>query len=461
MKTQTKIALIFFIFSLSIVIFLSASIYFFTSRYSFDDFYKRLEIRAIVNARMLDSAAIQSSILKEVREVHLARLSNEKEYVFDLSKEENSYDIPGVPASFFQKIKEQGKAFYRLKNTFYCGLRYEGESNQYIVVVSADNYYNTHHLLYLKNVFLIGILVTSILTLVISVVFSRMVFNPVKQITTRVREIGFQNLSLRLHRRGGSDEVAELEKTFNNMLDRLETVFVTQQNFISNASHELNTPLTAIIGQAEVALSKERSAPEYKQSLEIILRKAERLEQITRSLLHLAQTGFDGKAQKHERIRADQLIWDVKNTIDMIYPDNKVKLNMSLLPENPENLKIRGSEKLLHTALSNIVSNACKYSNNNTVIVTIRSSGNRVWIVVKDYGIGIPKEDMEFIYDPFFRASNAKNFDGYGIGLALTKNIVRLHNGDIQITSGVGAGTAVEISLPIDRIVGPVPPSRS
>lgn len=460
MKTQTKIAIIFFIFSLSIVIFLSASIYFFTSQYSFDDFYKRLEIRAIVNARMLDSATIQSPILKEVREVHLARLQNEKEYVFDLSGADDAaaqFDIPGVPASFFQEIESKGKAFYRLNDTFFCGVRYNGESGEYFVVVSADNYYNTHHLLYLRNIFLIGILVTAILTLAISVVFSRMVFNPVKQITTRVREIGFKNLSLRLDRRAGNDEVAELEKTFNNMLDRLETVFVTQQNFISNASHELNTPLTAIIGQAEVALSKERDAGDYKQTLAVILRKAERLEQITRSLLNLAQTGFDGKTQKNERIRADQLVWDVKNTIDMIYPDNKVKLNMSLLPENPENLKIRGSEKLLHTALSNIVTNACKYSNNKTVIVTIRSSGNKVWIIVKDFGIGIPKEDMEFIYDPFFRASNAKNFDGYGIGLALTRNIVRLHNGDIKVTSGIGAGTAVEISLPIDRVPPPPP----
>lgn len=455
MKTQTKIALIFFIFSLSIVIFLSASIYFFTSRYSFDDFYKRLEIRAIVNARMLDSVTTQSSILKEVREVHLSRLLNEKEYVFELSNADKAsaeFTLPGVPVSFFEEVVLNGKAFYRLNNTFYCGVRYEGETKEYIVVVSADNYYNTHHLLYLRNVFVIGILVTAILTLAISVVFSRMVFNPVKQITTRVREIGFKNLSLRLDRRGGSDEVAELEKTFNNMLDRLETVFVTQQNFISNASHELNTPLTAIIGQAEVALSKERDADEYKQTLDVILRKAERLEQITRSLLNLAQTGFDGKTQKNERIRADQLVWDVKNTIDMIYPDNKVELNMSLLPENPENLKIRGSEKLLHTALSNIVSNACKYSNNKTVIVTIRSAGNKVWIIVRDFGIGIPSEDLAFIYDPFFRGSNAKNFDGYGIGLALTRNIVRLHNGDIRITSAVGAGTAVEISLPIDRI---------
>ncbi len=453
MKTQTKIALVFFTFSISIILFLSGSIYYFTTQYSFDDFYKRLEIRAIVNARMLVDSTEHSSILKEVREIHLAPLANEREYVMEFTPDlvkKGAAAIPGLPQSFFIGIARDGEATHRIGSTFYTGLRHKGQDKEYVVVVSADSYYNDHHLIYLRNIFLIGILVATILTLVISLIFSKMVFNPVKEITRKVKDIGSQNLSVRLPYIGSNDEIAELANTFNGMIDRLQTTFATQQNFINNASHELNTPLTAIIGQAEVALSKERSAAEYIQCLQIILRKAERLEQITRSLLNLAQTGFDGKGLKTERIRADQLAWDVKNTIDIMYPGNKVQLNLSELPENSEELKIRGNGKLLHTCLSNIVSNACKYSNNDIVIITVRSAGTRVWIVVKDYGIGIPQNELQHIYDPFFRCSNAKNFDGYGIGLALTRSIIRLHNGDINIFSGVDAGTTVEISFPID-----------
>lgn len=456
MRTQTKIALIFFVFSLSIVIFLSGSIYYFTTQYSFDDFYKRLEIRAVVNARMLvDSANARSSILKEFREIHLVKLPNETDYFYEIVNEvprlEDS-QTPDVPPSFFKDVMQTGKAFYRNGNTFFSGIRFKGERTEYLVVVSADSYYGSHHLMYLRNIVIIGILVTAALTLFFSIMFSRMVFNPVKEITRKVKEIGFQNLSLRLSHRGGNDEIAVLEKTFNNMLDRLETVFAAQQSFISNASHELNTPLTAIIGQAEVALSKTRDPEEYVESLQIILTKAERLEQITRSLLNLAQTGFDGKSATTSRIRTDQLIWDVKRTIDMMYPENKVQLDLSLLPDNPEQLKIRGNEKLLHTALSNIIANACKYSNNDTVIVAIRSSADRVYIVVKDFGIGIPNNQLHQIWDPFFRASNAKNFVGYGIGLSLTKNIIRMHEGDVEVTSGENSGTSVEVSLPLDII---------
>lgn len=233
------------------------------------------------------------------------------------------------------------------------------------------------------------------------------------------------------------------------MLDRLETSFETQNNFISNASHELSTPLTTIIGEADVTLVKERTTAEYIDALTVIQKEAERLEKITKSLLFLAQTGLTGKVQKFEKVRADQLLWDVKSTIDKINPKNKVQLNLSLMPDNPEQLKIQGNEQLLHLAISNLINNACKYSNNQTVIVSIGTAGDKVIIVIKDLGIGIPENELKYIYDPFFRASNTREYEGYGIGLPLTRNIVRLHKGELIVNSKINEGTTVQISFPI------------
>lgn len=213
MRTQSKIALIFFIFSLSVVIFLSGSIYYVTSQYTFDDFYKRLEIRAVVNARMLDSTNVQSSVLKEVRQIHLEPLPNEKEYFYELVNGQITESaIPELPRTFFQEIVTNGKSTFRIGETFYSGLHHKGDNREYIVVVSADSYYNTHHLRYLRNVFIIGILITAVLSLIISVIFSRMVFNPVKEITRRAKEIGIKNLSLRLHHRGSTMRSQNLQK---------------------------------------------------------------------------------------------------------------------------------------------------------------------------------------------------------------------------------------------------------
>lgn len=237
--------------------------------------------------------------------------------------------------------------------------------------------------------------------------------------------------------------------TFNNMLDRIETSFETQNNFISNASHELRTPLTAIIGEADVTLSKLRRPEEYIETIKIILDEAEKLDKKTQALLFLAQTGFNGKSQKFEKVRMDQLIWDVKETIEKINPKGKIQYDLSLLPENPKKLKVFGSEQLLHLAFTNIIINACKYSNFEPVIVSIGASNEKVFIVIKDKGIGIPEKELKYIYDPFFRASNTNNFEGYGIGLPLTRNIIRMHKGELIVSSQKDMGTVVEVILPV------------
>ncbi len=453
MRTQTKIAIIFFLVSLSAIILLSASVYFFVIRYSFTDFYKRLEIRGVVTAKAeLDNEEASLSVLQEVRRMHLEKLPEEKEHFFEIvpgkNFEKEAIQL-NLPLSFFETVIETGEATYQYNNTFFTGIKYEGKKGAYVVIVSADNYYNSHHITYLRNIFLIGIIIASVFALSISIVFSKHIFTPVKEINDRVKEISSQSLHLRLESSKVNDEISALETTFNNMLDRLETAFETQNNFISNASHELSTPLTTIIGEADVTLSKDRQPNEYVESIKIIQTEAERLEKITRSLLFLAQTGFTGQVQKYDKIRTDQLLWDVKNTIDKINPKNKVQLNLSLMPDSPEKLKIKGNEQLLLLAISNIVINACKYSNNQLVTISIGTSHDKVIIVVKDQGIGIPEGELKFIYDPFFRASNTKDYEGYGIGLPLTRNIVKLHNGEIMVSSKVNEGTTVQLTFPI------------
>jgi signal transduction histidine kinase len=406
----------------------------------------------VITARsVLDHEEAGAAVLREVRRLHLKKLPEEREYFYEITPGktfEAEAQALDVPVSFFIDLVREGEATHQNDETFFAGIRYQASKGTYAVIVSADNYYNAQHFASLRTIFVLSILGVSLLTLIISVFFSRRVFTPVKEISRRVKDISSQSLHLRLTPRKGNDEITELETTFNTMLDRLETSFETQNNFISSASHELNTPLTTIIGEAEVALSKERSREEYVRSLQVILSKAERLEEITRSLLFLAQTGFRGKAMTYDTVRADQLLWDVKDTLEKINPKYRIQINLDLMPENPERLKIAGNEQLLHMAISNIVSNACKYSDNRPVIISIGTSEHEVIIVVKDSGIGIPGEELKYIYDPFFRASKTKSYEGYGIGLPLTRNIMRLHQGTIKVSSIVGEGTTVQLTFP-------------
>ena len=456
MKTQLKIAL-FLIFTNSLMLLLfGGSIYYFLYNYSYTDFYKRLETRATIAAKYnFDADKINAEPFKIIRKEHLEKLSAEKEYLYRV---ENNNDLAEMaqkselPIAFLKEILNKGKATRQMDETFFTGIRHESKNQTHIVVVSAKNYYASNHLLFMRNVILLGVLLIALITTYLSFFFSRRIFDPIKHITDRVKQISKDNIHLRIEEKKNDAEISQLISTFNDLLNRLETSFETQNNFVSNASHEFGTPLTSIMGEAEVMLMKQRSPEEYQQSLMSILGQAERLNQITQTLLYLAQTGYTNKRVNFEILRTDDLIWQVKEMIDKLNPKNNIQVDFSLLPENPKKLKVMGNRQLLSLAFTNILTNACKYSNNKPVVVTIASSDDQVFLAFTDHGIGIPESELPFIYDPFFRASNTRNFEGYGIGLPLTRNIIKIHNGQLQLSSVVNEGTTVQIRIPLAKI---------
>ncbi len=230
----------------------------------------------------------------------------------------------------------------------------------------------------------------------------------------------------------------------------LEITFDIQNNFVSNASHEFKTPLTIISGESQLNLSDPGISESFRESFRTIFRESEKMEHLTNSMLSLAQTGFDGKKEKWEAIRIDELMFAVKETSDKIMPGNGVEINFDELPENEQKLIINGNETLLKAAFSNIVLNSCKYSDNKPVLIKISADEKYVIVEITDQGIGIPDREMSQIFVPFFRASNTGKYKGYGIGLPLANNIIKLHQGNIVVDSEVGVGTRFIIYLPTE-----------
>lgn len=452
MKTQTKIIIFLSSIFLLFTIIFSGFIYYSIANYSYDDFYKRLEIRAITSATIQLENDFDTRTVKEIRKEYLEQLPNEKITIIDLSSSKLNSDIKKLklPNSFIEKGKNEKRAFYKKNQTFYSLVYYTSSENKnYLVIASAENYYNSHHMAYLEKSLFTAIIFSIVIIFFISYFFSRLVVKPLKNITKKMNAISTKNLNLRLEIPKKNAELKLLTLTFNNMLNRLETSFETQNNFISNASHELNTPLTNIIGEAEVTLTKERNPEEYIASVTNILEEAEKLSKKIQALLYLAQTGFNGKIQKNKLLRVDQVLIDTVQTVEKLYGDTKIHIDFSLLPETSDKLKIMGNSHLLELAISNVIINACKYSNKRDVNVALAVSDKHAIIIIKDSGIGIPKKDIPYIYDPFFRASNVGVHEGYGIGLPLTRNVVKIHRGKLIVTSEENVGTVVEIKLPL------------
>lgn len=328
MRSIQKITLLLIITISTMLILFGSSIYYFQYNYAYSDFFKRLETRVGLTAKYtLNKDEPINQSLRKFRYDHLEKLSYEKEYILSLNDGGNIEKIAQkqkLPIDFVINILQNNSARYQSYDIFYAGSIFTENNKKYIVIISAKNYYATHHLLLLRNVLIAGLLISVFIITYLSYYFSKRIFNPIDKIIKKVNNISSDNIHLRLEEIKDDAEINQLISTFNNLLDRIETTFETHKNFISNASHEFNTPLTTIIGEADVALLKERSKEEYQEVLHRILNQAERLNKISKSLLFLAQTGYKENRLSFNIIRSDELILQSKELMDQLVPKNNI-----------------------------------------------------------------------------------------------------------------------------------------
>ncbi|GIZ08075.1 HAMP domain-containing sensor histidine kinase [Flavobacterium sp. UMI-01] len=411
-------------------------------------FLKRLEDRAkIVASIHFQNDPEKIKYYSNLKKNGLEELIQEEEYVLKVNSENSfEYNINlKVPNEFFSNILQSGKDWYEIDNKYYLGQIFTENNQKYIVIVGARDRMGKNTTIFIVRIMVFGGIGFLLLAFVFGRILAQRVFYPVARITKEVKRISASNLHNRLPEIKNSPELADLTATFNDMLDRLETSFEIQANFINNASHELKTPITTIIAEAEIMLLKERQPDEYIQSLENIYNQASRLGNLTESLLKLTQTGYDGKKQVQDIARIDEVLLDVKSDIDKIYPENRVSIKLNLAPTDSNLLLIPCNKPLLELAINNIITNGVKYSDNNEVFVVLTATNDVIKITINDIGIGIPPEDFPYLYEPFFRGKVAAKYIGYGLGLPLAMKIIRMHEGELQVQSEQNKGTIVTI----------------
>ncbi|MDL2277577.1 HAMP domain-containing histidine kinase [Parabacteroides sp. OttesenSCG-928-G07] len=223
-----------------------------------------------------------------------------------------------------------------------------------------------------------------------------------------------------------------LERKYTDrIIQKIETTSHTEKTFISNASHELNNPLTAIQGECEITLMKERTPKEYQIALSRIASETRRIIQLMKHLLFLSHGENEILNQVIEPISLAEFLMQFAQNRTSFSPDNF-------------SFVVKANPNLLKIAIENILNNALKYSEYKPV--EMRLSGNVLYI--KDYGIGIPASDLEHIAQPFFRASNTHPYKGHGIGLSLSIQILNTYGAKVTITSAVNEGTDFKIEFP-------------
>ncbi|HCR55213.1 MAG TPA: sensor histidine kinase [Cytophagales bacterium] len=455
MKIRNKIALIYTTITATLFLTVFISIFYFANQYKEKEFYQRLRERANIAAQtLLEEDEVNASIYNEIRDKHLQALPDERELIIpveELNVKNNLDYATDLSPEFIDEILRNGYAESENIDFYSVGIFYDDNQGDFIVVISATDKYGAAKLDNLNKTMFVAFLASLGVIFIVGIYYSHQVLKPISTITKEVNNIRASNLHLRLPAVGKKDELVELAITFNNMLDRLETSFEIQSNFVSNASHELKNPLTVILGEAEVALKKERSSMEYVQALSTIEKEAQRLDYLVDSLLRMAQTEYDNKGLIIEEIRIDELVIDVKEDAIKHFPNNKISLDLDGLPEEEEQIIIQGNRSLIRMVLSNIIGNACKFSENKEVKIKLSATQRDISIVITDQGVGIPDNELKNIYEPFFRASNVRSFKGFGIGLPMAQKIIRIHGGQLVVHSTEGIGTIATITLPNAR----------
>ncbi|HTK10860.1 MAG TPA: HAMP domain-containing sensor histidine kinase [Ktedonobacteraceae bacterium] len=273
-------------------------------------------------------------------------------------------------------------------------------------------------------------------------------FSPIRYLAQTARAIGAKELHQRVPVPTTRDEVRELAIIFNDMIRRLEKAFVQQHRFVSDASHELRTPVAVIRNMTEISLTHATTDEDYKQVLQEVNSEAERLGHLINDLLALARVD-DGQVKlDREPVRMDLLVSDVVDSMTPLAAERGLTLRVTHL----QPATIVGDAARLIQVIMGLVDNALTYTNpGGDVALSVTSSKSLVHIAVTDTGIGIAQGDIEHIFERFYRADPARSkaVGGSGLGLSIVEWVVQAHQGSVDVSSQPGKGSTFTVTLPL------------
>ena len=452
MRIRTKLTLQFVSIVAAIILTADIVVYFFSSNYREETFYTRLENKGNNTARLLIQInEIDVKLLQKIEE-DKSPYTPKKIIIYDpentilFSTDDNS-EIK-ISEEFRNKIRLNGSAKFVQDKYEVLGFVFTDQQKIYLVVVAGIDVFGYMKIDHLQWLLVIVFGCSILLTSLLGWIYAGRAMKPISNIIYKVNEISISKLDLRIDEGNQKDEIAQLAQTFNRMLSRLESSFKVQKNFIANASHELRTPLTAITGQLEVVQLKERRNEEYMDVISSVLDDIKNLNSISNRLLQLAQTDSESPRVDFKPVRVDEMVWQSQAELTRRNKNYKVNVTIDSSIEDDKSFTINGNDLLVKTVILNLMDNACKYSNDNTVDLEVKKLNTNLVLTFTDKGIGIPTEDIKHIFDPFHRAKNVSSFKGHGIGLSLVERIVGLHGGKITVRSQPGKGSVFTTVFP-------------
>ena len=333
-----------------------------------------------------------------------------------------------------------------------------GETGSYIVYIidSKDDVRSLNDRLF--EIIVDAIVVGLVISVILSLLLAKTLITPIRNLTKASEKVAAGDFSAKVDNPAG-DEIGILTRTFNNMAGQLESNMDTlkksemmRRNFVANVSHELRTPITSIRSYAETLADSQGMVDEetQRQFLSVIVNESDRMAKIVQDLLMLSR--FDAGS-----IDFDFQSFSFEKSVKDVYSAQLLEAQRHhhefSLEFKSSMCDIRGDRTRIEQVLINMVSNAIKYTHDGGRIrMTAGQDGDEVWCTVRDNGVGIPKEDLEHIFERFYRVDKARSREsgGTGLGLSIAYEIVERHNGRFETRSQKGRGTTITLILPVE-----------
>jgi signal transduction histidine kinase len=455
MPVRLKITLVFSAIVFCILGIVCVIVYFFSSTNRKNNIHARLTNVTITTGRFLSRAeSFNPRLIQKIDSLTAIAFTHKTIQVYDqydqkiYSFNDDDEDTLSINKKKLDEARNQGKIYSDIGNRDVVFYHYTDQKLSVVIAAAGFDVFGRQNLNRLLLILVISFFLGTIIAIVIGHIFSGRLLKPLGRIADEVNEISAQNLSRRMDTGSARDEWFYLSDTLNQLLNRLQESFELQRRFISNASHELSTPLTSISSQLEVTLQKERSGEDYRVVMKSIYHDIQHMGKLTHTLLEFAKASGSKGGIEIKPIRIDEIILRMPSELAKIGSTYSVLLNFDELPEEEESLFVFGNEELLFTAIKNIVLNACKYSKDHQAIILLQADKKNIVISVSNIGSGIPGNELENIFQPFYRVEEDRTAGGFGLGLSLAKRIIQLHRGKITVNSKQQKETIFTIQLP-------------
>lgn len=380
----------------------------------------------------VEHESIQEQLRKTISRKDIAIFTNENVLVNG-----EMLDHQAISSTFLDQIRSDQTSHISSGDYFYHGLFYKDNQGDFVIITRVPTSEYQAQLSTLLKILCFVCLVGIGIIFILSRLLGKVAYKPITDMGQEIRSRNPLNFNQPLNLSSSYREMDDLIDTYNSFIDQLAKTFHIQKNFIDYVSHELRTPITALLGSLEVANQKDRTEEETQALLQNLKAYTLDLQSTLDNMMLLsgAKTKFEQTV-----FRVDEVIWEVIEEA-IRYHNAHIQIEMNV--RDAQLFEITGTSNLLHLAISNLLENAIKYSNNKDILVILSEENNQLTLRIQDQGIGIPIDDMNHVTDNFFRGSNTHQFQGKGIGLSLSKIIFDLHQIQMDIQSSPEGTTLI------------------